>query len=94
MGNLVVSPEIKWEWSDCLFIATTVVVEMNVPTSDPLLFSNFQRRRYGAKLIHKVEAAGTKSVKITAFDCTPYEAAKEYFNIVTNQHENNEEDEV
>lgn len=87
----------KWQATDCLFVAINVQVECTVPTADPLLFDNYQRRRYGAKLIHKVEPCGTRSVKITAFDCTPYEAVQEYISIVNKfcfEDETEETDEV
>lgn len=82
----------KWSLSDCLFQAVEIKVECRVPTSDPLLFDNHSRRRYGAHLIHRVQPAGTWSVLITAFDCTPYEAVQEYVNIV-NQHNGHDDHE-
>lgn len=94
MGNLVTYSK-KWQAADCLFVATNVQVECTVPTADPLLFDNYQRRHYGAKLIHKVEPCGTRTVKITAFDCTPCEAVQEYISIVNKFYfEDEEENEI
>lgn len=82
----------KWSLSDCLFQAVEIKVECRVPTADPLLFDNNSRRRYGAHLIHRVQAAGTWSVLITAFDCTPYEAVSEYIQIVNKYNGHDDHD--
>ena len=81
----------NWVSSDILFLASYIKVEVQVPTSDPLIFPSFQRRRYGCKLIDRVEPAGTRSVYIYATDCTAVEAANEYLNIV-NKHNNATDD--
>ena len=88
----------NWVSSDILFLASYIKVEVQVPTSDPLIFPSFQRRRYGCKLIDRVEPAGTRSVYIHATNCTAVEATAEYIKIVNqfnwNGNDDSETDEV
>ena len=84
----------NWVSSDILFLASYIKVEVQVPTSDPIIFPSFQRRRYGCKLIDRVEPAGTRSVYIYATDCTAVEAASEYINIVNKYNGNDDSNEV
>lgn len=72
----------KWQKHDIRFLHSTIKVEVLTPTADPLTFPSYQRKRYGCKFIDSVEPAGTRSVYITATNCTHTEAAYEYLEIV------------
>lgn len=96
MGNIATSTGEKvgkWMSSDILFLASFIKVEVQVPTSDPLIFPSYRRRRYGCNLIDRVEPAGTRSVYIYATDCTAVEAANEYLQIV-NKYNGNDDSET
>lgn len=72
--------------TDCLIEAIYLKVEVRVPNSDPLLIPPYNRKRYGCKLIDKVEPCGLHTVMIHAQGsiddyCTAVEVVNEYKNI-------------
>lgn len=98
MGNIqndTCEMSAKWQSSDMLFKSIYLKVEVTVPTSDPLVFPHWQRRRYKCNFLTEVLPAGTRSVYLIGCDCTAFQLVNEYMNIVnkTNGHANDDDGE-